>query len=66
MDIENDILKNGRSLIMDKIIEEKRIDGCDCATKNPKGRWCLPDVHRVVDEVLGQNIDKSNFPKGRK
>jgi hypothetical protein len=37
-DIEQDFTKNGRSLIMEKIAAEKRAGGCDCATKNPKGR----------------------------
>jgi hypothetical protein len=37
-DILRDIEKNGRSLIMERIMEEKRLGGCDCATKNPKGR----------------------------
>jgi len=37
-DIEQDVIKNGRSLILEKIIAEKRAGGCDCAAKNPKGR----------------------------
>jgi cation transport ATPase len=37
-DIEQDFTKNGRSLIMEKIAAEKKAGGCDCATKNPKGR----------------------------
>ncbi len=37
-DIEQDYIKNGRSLIMDNIMAEKKIGGCDCAIKNPKGR----------------------------
>jgi hypothetical protein len=37
-DIMKDFEKNGRSLIMEKILLEKRSDGCDCASKNPKGR----------------------------
>ncbi len=36
-DIKKDLLDNGRSLIMEKIIEEKKTAGCDCAAKNPKG-----------------------------
>jgi copper chaperone CopZ len=36
--IEQDFTKNGRSLIMEKIAAEKKAGGCDCATKNPKGR----------------------------
>ena len=32
-DIEQDFIKNGRSLIL-----EKKAGGCDCAAKNPKGR----------------------------
>lgn len=37
-DILSDMEKNGRSLIMGRIMEEKRLGGCDCATRNPKGR----------------------------
>ena len=37
-DIERDILENGRSKIMEKIIAEKKLGGCQCATKNPRGR----------------------------
>jgi copper chaperone CopZ len=36
--IEQDYIKNGRSLIMEKIAAEKKTGGCDCAIKNPKGR----------------------------
>jgi len=37
-DIEQDVLNNGRSLIMEKIMAAKRFDGCQCTTKNPRGR----------------------------
>ncbi len=37
-DIEQDIIDHGKSLIMEKIIAEKKADGCQCQTKNPKGR----------------------------
>jgi hypothetical protein len=37
-DILKDLEQNGRSLIMEKIMDEKRMGGCDCAGKNPKGR----------------------------
>ena len=37
-DIENDYLKNGRSVIIEKITCEKKAEGCDCAQRNPKGR----------------------------
>jgi hypothetical protein len=37
-DIEQDLMKNGRSLIMEKIMTEKRTGGCDCKNLNPKGR----------------------------
>ena len=36
-DIENDFNKNGRSLIYEKIVFEKKGGGCDCASKNPSG-----------------------------
>ena len=37
-DIKEDLKRNGRSIIMEKIVAEKKTDGCDCANKNPKGR----------------------------
>ena len=36
--IESDALINSRSLVMEKITSEKRVGGCNCAEKNPKGR----------------------------
>jgi hypothetical protein len=36
-DIKNDFTNNGRSLIMEKIMAEKKLGTCQCATKNPKG-----------------------------
>ena len=38
LDIERDVLQNGRSTIMDKIVSEKKAGRCQCATKNPNGR----------------------------
>jgi len=37
-DIEEDLKKNGRPLIVEKIQVEKTFGNCQCATKNPKGR----------------------------
>ena len=51
-DIEADIIKHGKSAIEERIQEEKKAGGCQCKTKNPKGIWCLGDVHRVVDKVF--------------
>jgi len=36
-DIEDDVRQNGRSLILEKILEAKKLGTCQCATKNPKG-----------------------------
>jgi hypothetical protein len=36
-DIARDYLQNGRSLILEKIAEAKRLGACQCAIKNPKG-----------------------------
>lgn len=36
--IEKDYMDNGRSVILEKITNEKKSGGCDCAKKNPKGR----------------------------
>ena len=37
-DIEQDLVENRRSLIMEKIMSEKKAGGCDCKNLNPKGR----------------------------
>ena len=37
-DIEQDFIKNKRSLIIEKIAAEKKAGGCDCVNMNPKGR----------------------------
>ena len=37
-DIEQDVLINGRSLILEKIIDEKKFGRCQCTTLNPRGR----------------------------
>ena len=37
-DLRDDVLRNGRSLIMERIAAEKNASACDCATRNPKGR----------------------------
>lgn len=37
-DIEKDVRENGRSTIMARILAEKRSGGCQCETRNPKGR----------------------------
>ncbi len=37
-DIEQDLAENGRSLIMERIMMEKKTGGCDCKNLNPKAR----------------------------
>lgn len=37
-DIENDMKAHGRSVIMEKIMAEKKAGRCRCNTTNPKGR----------------------------
>jgi hypothetical protein len=36
-DIERDYRENGRSLILEKIIDAKRLGVCQCTVKSPKG-----------------------------
>jgi len=38
LDLEHDVIEHGKSLIMKKIMAEKKAGGCQCETKNPKGR----------------------------
>lgn len=37
-DIRQDFLKNGRSVIKEKIEAAKKMGSCQCATKNPTGK----------------------------
>jgi len=37
-DIQRDIEENGRSLIMEKIMVEKKAGACNCVEKNPQKR----------------------------
>jgi len=37
-DIENDFNKNGRSIIYENIASEKKGGGCNCTSRNPKGK----------------------------
>jgi hypothetical protein len=37
-DVERDVLQNGKSTILERIMNEKKNGGCHCAEKNPKGR----------------------------
>jgi hypothetical protein len=37
-DITKDVELNGRSIILEKILSEKKAGACQCGVKNPKGR----------------------------
>ena len=37
-DLEQDIRDHGKSVIMEKIMAEKKAGGCQCETRNPNGR----------------------------
>ena len=37
-DLEEDFRSNGKSLIMERIMAEKRLGGCQCDSKNPSGK----------------------------
>jgi hypothetical protein len=37
-DIVRDVRMHGRSTILEEILAAKKAGGCQCATKNPKGR----------------------------
>ena len=41
--------------LMEKIQMEKKLGNCQCAAKNPKGKWCLSDVRQVVDKLRGNS-----------
>ena len=64
-DIRQDFLTHGHSMIMEKIKAAKKMGSCQCTTKNPKGKWCLPDVRQVVDNLAGRahGLKDNNQPK---
>lgn len=37
-DVRQDFIRNGRSLVIERIQAAKRFGGCQCTVKNPKGR----------------------------
>ncbi len=37
-DLEKDVLENGKSTIMERILAESKAGNCDCKTNNPEGR----------------------------
>ena len=37
-DIKRDLLENGQSTILEKILSEKKAGGCRCAVNNPMSR----------------------------
>ncbi len=37
-DIQNDFLAHGRSLIMERIMAERKMGACQCTIKNPSGK----------------------------
>jgi hypothetical protein len=51
-DLCQDVLRHGRSLIMERILAEKKDGHCRCAEKNPSGHCCLGQVRQVVDAML--------------
>ena len=60
--IKDDFLQNGYSIILERIKNEKKNNGCNCEIKNPKGKWCLGDVHQVVEEIKDlQTINKNRL-----
>ena len=62
-DIEQDVIQNGKSTIFERIMNEKKAGGCQCAEKNPKGRWCLSDVRQLADQILNKTSILQNFNK---
>ena len=37
-DLEKDVILNGRSTLMEKIIIQSKAGNCDCKANNPQGR----------------------------
>ena len=48
--IRDELECTGQSDAIERITGEIRAGNCDCAARNPKGKCCLGDVHRLVTE----------------
>lgn len=46
--IEEEILRTGRSTVLELIKSQIKAGRCECETKNPKGKCCLGDVAASV------------------
>jgi hypothetical protein len=46
--IRREIDRTGRSSVASRIRREVKAGNCACIERNPSGRCCLGDVHRVV------------------
>lgn len=46
--ILDDIIKNGRSTIQERIAKEAKMGNCQCEIKNPQGSCCLGEVARII------------------
>jgi hypothetical protein len=49
--IRDELRRTGQPGVIARITEEIRAGNCDCAARNPSGKCCLGDVHRVVHEL---------------
>ncbi len=50
--IREEVVRTGRSTVVDSITSRVKAGECACETTNPKGTCCLGDVGRVVKELV--------------
>lgn len=49
--IENDIVKYGKTNVVEDITSNMNTVGCSCETKNPSGKCCLKDIKEFINNL---------------
>ncbi|MCA9399231.1 MAG: (2Fe-2S)-binding protein [Candidatus Omnitrophica bacterium] len=50
--INDDVIKNGKSTIQDEIKKYVKDKKCACEIRNPQGSCCLGNINQVIKEVV--------------
>lgn len=50
-DLKNELQKNGRTTIPDRIGAEVKAGNCACEVRNPSGKCCLGEVKKAEQEI---------------
>lgn len=53
-DFEQDVLKHGRSRLIESVLEAIKQGICECKSRNPSGSCCLGDLKKRESALLLQ------------